>query len=157
MRLLKRRTRHTAPIHLRILHARHTIAKVPSAHRPPRLRDPDPRPGFDVVDLVPHLSHAVPENVVGVRLGRALVIGVPVRADEVARLDDGRVGAVDPCGPGVYVAHLHAPGAQRPEHTTHVVDLAREGTSARVAAVEVLAADADSDDPIMAVGLDGRL
>ena len=49
---------------------------------------------------------------------------------------------------------LHAHGA---DHAPHVVDLLGQRARGRVAAVQVLGADGDGDDPVVAVGVDGRL
>ena len=50
--------------------------------------------------------------------------------------------------------------ASRPEgaeHAAHVVDLLGQGGGVRVFAVEVLAADADADDPVVAILGEGGL
>lgn len=157
MRLRERRARHALPEHLRVVPARHAVAEIRTRDRPARLRDPHPGAGLDAADHVAHALHALPEDVVAVGDGGALPVGVAVRADEVARLDHGRVGAVHPRRPRVHVADLHAAGPEGAQHAADVVDLARERARARLLAVEVLAAHAHRDDPIVAVLLDRGL
>lgn len=81
-------------------------------------------------------------------------MSLPVKTDEIRRGDDLAVGAVDPRSPGIHVSDLclHALGA---DHASHVVNLLGQGAGAGVAAVEVLRANGDGDDPVAAVGGDG--
>ena len=53
------------------------------------------------------------------------------------------------------MSDFHAAGADGRQHAADVVDLVRQRRGVGVPAVEVFAADADTDDPVVAVLPDG--
>ena len=142
--------RNLPPERLRIIHTRHRRPLVRATHRPPGLREPDPAALAEAADEV----DGGPEDAVRVADVGGLEVRIRVQAEEVARGDDGRVGAVGPRGPGVDVADFDAASAETPHHAADVVDLGGQGAGVGVAAVEVFAPDGDGDDPGRAVLLD---
>lgn len=101
----------------------------------------------------------------------ALEVGVGVEADEVARIDDGLVGAVHPCGPGINVADGNGPQRGARDGAADLVDIRGDRLRASSntgmvlvanhgVAVEILAADTDTNNATgecVAKLVDGRL
>lgn len=148
-------------------------ARVGTRNGPASLGDPDPLAGGDTVDSVAGVLDRLPEDVCGVADGGVLEVGVagkmsvsrsgflcscrrslPVHADEVRSLDNNLVGAINPSVPGVNVTDLglHANGA---DHASHIVNAVGESVRVAVLPVEILAADRDGKNPVLAVSRDG--
>ena len=126
-------------------------AVVDALPGPAGLGDPDPLALADVA----RVRDALPEDVPRVVDAGVLEVGVAVHAEEVDGLDDGGVGRVDPCGPGVDVRDLFVRCSETPQHAADVTDLRGEGVGVGVFSVEIFGADGDSDEPVLAIGLDG--
>lgn len=148
-------TGHPLPVRLCVRKRWQRRTSPCTAHRPSRLGNPHPRPGFDVPHHRSHGVDAVPEDLVAVGDALVLVVRVAVGADEIAGFDDDGVFGLDPGGPGVDVADLDGFGAHGPEHAADVVDLPGQGVTVCVATIEILTADGDADDPLVPVFMNG--
>lgn len=148
-------------------------ARVGARYGPAGLGDPDPFAGRDTVNGIAGGLDRVPEDVGSVADGSVLEVGVarrddvswrifavlfqdnsPVHADEVTSLDDDVVRAINPRSPGVDVTDLGL-HTDRAHHTSHIVDAVGKGVGVAVLPVQVLAADGDGNDPVLAVSRDG--
>jgi len=77
----------------------------------------------------------------------------PVHANEVGSLDDNLVGSINPRSPGINVTDLGL-HTDRADHASHVVNAVGKSVGVAVLPVQVLAADRDGNDPVLAVGRD---
>jgi hypothetical protein len=78
----------------------------------------------------------------------------PIHANEVRSLDNNLVGAINPSSPSVNVSDLSL-HTNRANHTPHIVNAVGESVGVAVLPVQVLAADGNGNDPILAMGGDG--
>jgi len=78
----------------------------------------------------------------------------PIHANEVRSLDDNIVRTINPCSPGVDVSDLGL-HTNRADHASHIVDAAGKSAGVAVLPVQVLTADRDGNDPVLAMSGDG--